>query len=551
MKSKRVKAQVNKPKHHINSDLFFYQELFEDLLLDIAEHVKHEIEESLTRGLDPATPQYNWAAAWASSRGYVIDDLVKADLRFIRKSVKDNGINFFTKILPSFGRAIDKALSSDLRLDAPSFLRRKHGVLPAFLSWLTNRVFDDEGLLLGISKQHLIVNAEDVLRLRQLTYAYYKLEQTFTKQQEAKAISAYLENERSLEGISIPDDDRAIEHASNLIARVCAKVNAVDIIPRHGPGAVATGEQVWEKNGFRRLYPQLEQKYPFTEYFTSCLAEVCDEYHNYGNLEIVMEPTAKVVFVPKDSRGPRTISCEPVELQWIQQGIARNLVNEIEQHPLTKGHVNFRDQMVNRTLAKWGSLGANWVTLDMKDASDLVSLQLVQRLFSKTHLLDYMLAARSTHNLLPDGTVIKLRKFAPMGSALCFPTEALVFWALAVGRVLADVDYLSPVAGFKINSAIGERGQVWATQVNLRSLDVHNSRKLTRAIQSIYVYGDDIICQREDYARLVEQFESVGLKVNAAKCCTGRFFRESCGLDAFNGKSVTPIKFRTPLCPIK
>jgi hypothetical protein len=505
--------------------------IYEDLVLDIAARVSHEITENYIKsyqnvnGLGLSVRAEGLAEDLIGIANAELNDLVSADLRLIRRRVAKEGMSFFTKTLPSLGRAVDTALANSQPFVGPSTFGRKSkgSSLPVMFYWLTRRLWDDSGDELHAA------NAMDVLWLRQLTYAYYKLETPFTEKQLAKACASYVATEREISQVKIPDGDLAIELASNFIARVCAQVDGLDITPAHGPGAVATGEKPWEKNRFPRFYPGLEGIYPYTGYFASCLGEVCDRYHLYPSLEVVERPTAKVVFVPKDSRGPRTISCEPVELQWIQQGIARLLVKEIESNRLTRGHVNFRDQQVNRKLARFGSMGANWVTLDMKDASDRVSLDLVKHLFRKTRLLDCLLASRSVDNLLPDGSRITLSKFAPMGSALCFPVEALVFWALAVGQICETSGFI----------------------VKLPNEWWRGNPTLQWACAGVYVYGDDIVVRREDYPSIVQRYESVGLKVNTSKCCTGRFFRESCGMDAYKGDSVTPIKFRTPLCPDK
>jgi hypothetical protein len=183
---------------------------------------------------------------------------------------------------------------------------------------------------------------------------------------------------------------------------------------------------------------------------------------------------------------------------------------------LTRGHVNFTDQRINRKLALYGSMGAGWVTLDMKDASDRVSVPLVERLFERTHLLEYLMDTRSSKTRLPNGELVTLNKFAPMGSALCFPIEALVFWSLAVSCI-----------------------------VNSDRSNTFLRNKIRRACSMVYVYGDDLIVHREDYAVLLQYFPTVGLMFNTKKCCTDGSFRESCGMDAYKGIDVTPTKCRT------
>lgn len=91
-----------------------------------------------------------------------------------------------------------------------------------------------------------------------------------------------------------------------------------------------------------------------------------------------------------------------------------------------------------------------------------------------------------------------------MGSGLCFPTLALVVWALlTVGAPDAD----------------------------------------TR--EGILVYGDDVIVPSGYAANAMRILELFGLRVNRDKSFTSGLFRESCGVDAFNGHDVTPVKLHT------
>jgi len=346
--------------------------------------------------------------------------------------------------------------------------------------------------------------------LRQLVYFLYKLELTYDERTTQKVVQSFVRTDSELLQFGVPES-RITLHARRFCADVFSTLDYRDITPRHGPGAVATGERPCEKHRFSRIYSAIERVYPYTEYYVTGLSQVCDEYHTYKDLEELDTGTAKVVLVPKDSRGPRLISCEPLEYQWIQQGLGRAIVAHLESHPYTAGHVNFTDQSINRELALSSSIDQEWVTLDMKDASDRVSLELVKQLFQDTPgLLEALMATRSTHTMLPDGQRVQLNKFAPMGSCLCFPVEAFVFYALCVG-----------------------------TLVHCQ----HYSRREARG--RVYVYGDDIIVRREDYAFLLQHLPSYGLMFNEAKCCTEGFFRESCGCDAYQGVDVTPIKLRS------
>lgn len=221
-------------------------------------------------------------------------------------------------------------------------------------------------------------------------------------------------------------------------------------------------------------------------------------------------PVAKVVLVPKDSRGPRIISEEPLELQYIQQGVAKSLMAHIERHPLTHGMVNFTDQEINANLALTSSASGYWATIDLSDASDRLSCALFLRVWPK-RLHKKFMALRSHETVLPDGRVVHLRKYAPMGSAVCFPVESLVFWALCVG-------------------ALRKKGL-----------------PLDFATRSVYVYGDDLIIPAEHAPDVMNALESVDLKVNRDKSFISGHFRESCGCDAWNGTVITPVRLKKPL----
>ena len=105
---------------------------------------------------------------------------------------------------------------------------------------------------------------------------------------------------------------------------------------------------------------------------------------------------------------------------------------------------------------------------------------------------------------------MELKKFAPMGSALCFPVEAFIFWALTVSVIRKYYGYT-----------------------------------LKQACSMVFVYGDDIITTAEVYGEVMQQLPQLGLMFNVAKCCTAGFFRESCGCEAYEGFDVTPVRLRT------
>lgn len=430
------------------------------------------------------------------------------DILTLQSRVSNEGLSFLTKSLPKLGRALDQGLVSG-RFNLPDGFKRAHPKtsIPAFLQAYFNRVFDCAGFLLDV------VSVEAVKHLRQILYFSYKLEIPFSVTEQARVIDAFVQTDEELKISSGPLAEPLISLAKIITKKVFHGFDHKDILPRHGPGAVATGERQDAKWRFSRLYNAIHQVFPYYDYYVVGGArELTDRLDWYRSLQRHESGVAKVVLVPKDSRGPRLISCEPLEYQWIQQGLGRKLAHFLEyDSSYTRKRVNFTDQEINRRLAKTSSASQRFATLDLKDASDRVSLELVGRLFESCPSLARALeACRTTATLLPDGRTLPLNKFAPMGSALCFPVEAFVFWVVIVAAVIHG-----------------------------KNLPLQKVRR------HVYVYGDDIVVPVEWAALSIQALEAVGLKVNIDKSCITGFFRESCGLDAFQGVEVTPLRLHT------
>lgn len=190
--------------------------------------------------------------------------------------------------------------------------------------------------------------------------------------------------------------------------------------------------------------------------------------------------------VPKDFRGPRYIAIEQKELQFLQQALKEWLYHHV---PFRTHHqVQFERQDVHRA---W-LFQPEAASLDLSDASDYVSRRLVWTLFPEPWR-KLLFSLRSTFVVLPSGHVAPIRSFALMGSALCFPVEALVHWACA---------------------------------------------KLSCS-RFVSVYGDDIIVERRAVPQVLENLETCGLRPNYNKTCYRTRFRESCGLDLWADTDCT------------
>ena len=432
---------------------------------------------------------------------------LEKDISVLQQRCSNEGLAFLTKSLPKLGRALDQGLVSGRFTMVNGFKPASHRSTPAFLQAYFNLVFDEDGFLLDTAPPNVVKH------LRQVLWFAYKLEIPFSDIDASRVIESFVQTDRELEFSDKPLADEIISLAKIITRKVFHDFNHRDILPRHGPGAVATGEKLEYKWKFSRLYNSVHQVYPYYEYYiVGRVRELRDRLDWYKSLERLKEGTSKVVLVPKDSRGPRLISCEPLEIQWIQQGLGRKMAHHLEYvSTYTKFRVNFKHQEINRRIAQASSASRQYSTLDLKDASDRVSLELVRSIFKDTpDLLRALEAVRSTGTRLPNGELMPFRKYAPMGSALCFPVEAYIFWTVIVSAV---------VIALKL--------------------------PLEQVGRRIYVYGDDIIVPTRWSALSIQALEAVGLKVNADKSCITGNFRESCGMDAFKGIDVTPSRLHT------
>lgn len=453
----------------------------------------------------------------------VTEKEVRRDLETIRLRVSSEGVSFLTKTLPQFAKAVDGCLSNGSQLNVTMFRKERGSKLPQFMRTLLKLLFSSDGYPLPDATSHIgtgelqslrceappAVKQADALRaIRQICYLFYKLEIPPTKAQTNEVLTTFVATETEVwDGLYRAPGDVEVERiARSLCHRVLNSADPHSGIPRHGPGSVATGERPAEKHVFSRWYSLLTEVFPYDQWFAPNQGAVCDYYHRLEQLESHETGTAKVVLVPKDSRGPRLISCEPLEYQWVQQALNRVMTDAIESHRLTRGHVNFTDQETNRRLALEGSRTGKWVTLDMKEASDRVSVHHVAGLFPD-RWCEALFASRTTHTMLPDGRKVHLKKMSPMGSAVCFPIESIVFWSLCVAQIAL------------------------AHKLSLRE-----------ALGSVYVYGDDIVIRSAYHATVSSALERFGLKTNPQKCCTQGPFRESCGMDAYKGFPVAPIR---------
>lgn len=439
------------------------------------------------------------------------------DYTTVTERVRTEGLSFLTITLPDFGSDFVRGLELG-QVDSSLFCGfRRSGGLPAFLSGFLRRVFDSQsGQLLD---DPCIDSIRSVIWLTQI---FKKVEKKCTPYREHLAEQEYISCEEDLKRLETEwttVDFREFSRLSSILFgdvfdSLNQEIEHFQLRPKHGPGATADrlkGNQKWT---FPEWTDRLENVFPYVEYGLVNHRHVQD-VNRVNFLPSGAERPVRVVFVPKTQKRPRVIAIEPTCMQFLQQAILGGLVPKLKQSDSCNSFVGFDDQIPNQEMARKGSLDGSLATLDLSEASDRVSNTVVLELFRPwPGLSEAIQATRSRTAVLPSGRKLRLSKFASMGSATCFPVEAMVFTTLVF---------------MGIQDARNHR---------LRPRD------LVRFRGEVRVFGDDIIVPADCAASVMRVLESFGLKVNTTKSFwTGRF-RESCGGDFYSGERVTPLRLK-------
>lgn len=196
--------------------------------------------------------------------------------------------------------------------------------------------------------------------------------------------------------------------------------------------------------------------------------------------------------VPKDCKKRRLIAVEPLANMAFQLGLGRVMRSRLNRMGLLLEDA----QATHNRLAQNASITKHLATLDLSNASDLVSLELVRALIPPDWFR-MLIACRSPQTSV-DGQMYTLHKFSSMGNGYTFELETLIFYALAAA--------------------------------------------CCGSAESVSVYGDDTIIPDSYADALIKLLEFSGLEVNQSKSFSGQCsFRESCGGDFFEGLPVRGI----------
>lgn len=464
-----------------------------------------------------------------------------ADRLIIKRRFAAEGLAFVTKILPLYSKKLLRSLDAGRLVfcEEPMLTSFKmEGRAPLLFRGYLREIFDlTTGALLESP------SAAAVWIIRQVCEYVYKLAVPFSLDEKSRAATAFLETDarvgQSIDLNYVEQLRKDLHTYYPSIANAHPHTVFERFSPRPGSGTYADsrrrapGQKPWYVRRYEECLPRPSDA-AFLGFFLPWRGFRARRFSNVavyrpdGNTVESLQPVSRkvrfrnpfrkdtsaiseVLFVPKDSRGPRTIVREPYRALSIQMAFHDWLKAELET--ATRRRVNFQDQTINRELARKSSVEGDYATLDLKDASDSVSYQIWRRIARHSPALRWVLThARTSRARLPvecGGHVVELNKLAGMGSGLTFPLMSLLIT-------------LSIVRGV----------------VNDHGVSYDGAKKL------IYVYGDDIVLPTQWVETAIRSLERVGLCVNRDKSFWKGPFRESCGGDFLRGIDVAPVRLK-------
>lgn len=212
---------------------------------------------------------------------------------------------------------------------------------------------------------------------------------------------------------------------------------------------------------------------------------------------------SRLTTVPKNEEAIRVIAIEPSGNMAFQLAGGRFIEGALRLIGL-----DLKSQQVkNRRFALVGSKTGYFATLDLSQASDRIHPETIRALWPKEWYA-YFMRFRSPMTTLPgDSVPRKLHMLSTMGNGFTFPLMTMTLLAL----------------------------------VHANRCVFHDGPSRGVDFRKTGVFGDDIIVPSHEVDTLVRVLASAGFVVNADKSFHEGPFRESCGMDAYEGKDVTPF----------
>lgn len=365
---------------------------------------------------------------------------------------------------------------------------------------------------------------------------------------KATAFRGWLDVEKMLSDLDL--DGELLAGMRHITKEILPSLPMTPLMPKFGPGAVAEKEVRGKiaKSVSLSYHPRIDRALFSGPFVRDLPGELGFQVDSVTNPTIWNDAskswsieTSELKFVPKDTTKARSICMEPNTFMWAQQAVLDQVLQGFKLSLIAGRFINIKDQSRNRDLARVGSLTSRVDTIDLSSASDSVSTELVRRLFPK-RVLYYLLATRTSKVLTPDGKTVEVKKFAPMGSALCFPVQCMVFASVVIYAAIQHDCGLAVGVPIPLDSPYLK--DVRATVDRLFRLDRGGNWRSGRYMPAA-IYGDDICVDTLLTPHVMSLLDRLGFTVNRRKSFTGKqAFRESCGGYYLGGVDVTPLYYR-------
>lgn len=439
------------------------------------------------------------------------------DLKTIADRFEHEGQSFLSITLPAFAKDFERSLDEGQVLPSGFAGFQRSGQLPKFLGGLLEQVFDrGSGRLLDVP------SITAIQAIRQVTMAYGKVELRCSDERVQAAYKEYIKCEddvRAGDRARSSSDLLDFKRVANLLwrrlnSRFDQRIYYGELTPAHGPGATADRLKGNQKFTLQEWTWRLEELFPFIEWGSPSysLQDWAESHVDHRHPE--HERPVVVTDVYKTLGTPRIIAMEPTVMMFIQQAILGMMKEEIRADFNANNFICFDSQVPNQDLAREGSRSGKLATLDLKEASDRVSNQLVKEMFANFPWIGEAVQVSRSLRADVQGEIIELSKFASMGSALTFPIEAMVFCTLVFLGIERALN--RPLTSKDVKSLWGQ----------------------------VRVYGDDIVVPVEYVEDVIRVLHQYGAVVNTRKSFWNGKFRESCGADFYDGYPVGVARVR-------
>jgi len=324
-----------------------------------------------------------------------------------------------------------------------------------------------------------------------------------------------------LKRTSEPDTLSVFTLARSFISRVLGQIPDWDDVTkdcRHGPGATLSTEQglvstyhkysTWPYSVTKAALPyaqeiiQRDERWlgaledSYREHFCVPKYSILNRESFWLNVFDVVESN-RVTFVPKSALTERTIAIEPTINLMLQLGVDGLIRRRLTSFGIDLNH----GQEKNQELARRGSIDGSFATLDLKAASDTVSIELCRYLLPPVWFA-YLMALRTPSGVIEE-YLINYEKISSMGNGFTFALESMIFASVIYG-------------------------------VSKHFLGEYRH-------QDFAVYGDDLVVRTEIADLLVYYLGKIGFRINPEKSFITGDFRESCGADWLRGHLVRPV----------